>query len=146
MRSTMKTSRTWWSTSAREETVVRNLASAFTSALGHRKSRDGGHAIPGFAQRIDCFAHAKAQRADDAGSHNCHTSSGRFPIHAAKLTHREETKLTPDFLLLSFSKHFTSDSKAETEARKLVDCQLSLFSDDLKSDKREQVTWQRFPE
>jgi len=48
--------------------------------------------------------------------------------------------------LLSFSKHFTSDPKAETEARKLVDCQLSLFSDDLKSDKREQVTWQRFPE
>jgi len=62
------------------------------------------------------------------------------------LTHREETKIDPDFLLLSFSKHFTSDPKAETEARKLVDCQLSLFSDDLKSDEREQVTWQRFPE
>ena len=29
--------------------------------------------------------------------------------------------------------------KGETEARKLVDCQLSLFSDDLKSDKREQL-------
>jgi hypothetical protein len=28
--------------------------------------------------------------------------------------------------------------ETETEARKLVDCQLSLFSDDLKSDKREQ--------
>jgi hypothetical protein len=29
-------------------------------------------------------------------------------------------------------------SPNENEARKLVDCQLSLFSDDLKSDKREQ--------
>jgi hypothetical protein len=28
--------------------------------------------------------------------------------------------------------------KGETEARTLVDCQLSLFSGDLKSDKREQ--------
>jgi len=29
-------------------------------------------------------------------------------------------------------------SPNENEARELVDCQLSLFSDDLKSDKREQ--------
>ena len=42
------------------------------------------------------------------------------------------------FLLLSFGKHFTNERKPETEAWKLVDCQLSLFSGDLKSDKREQ--------
>jgi hypothetical protein len=29
-------------------------------------------------------------------------------------------------------------AQTETKARKLVDCQLSLFSGDLKSDKREQ--------
>jgi hypothetical protein len=47
-------------------------------------------------------------------------------------------KLLRDFLLLSYNKHFTNERKGETEARTLVDCQLSLFSGDLKSDKREQ--------
>jgi hypothetical protein len=50
----------------------------------------------------------------------------------------ETQKLIRDFLLLSYGKHFTSEPKPETEAWKLVDCQVSLFIGDLKSDKREQ--------
>jgi hypothetical protein len=53
----------------------------------------------------------------------------------------EEVKVTfpaLNSLLLSQPKHFTNDPETKTEARKLVDCQLSLFSGDLKSDKREQ--------
>ena len=42
------------------------------------------------------------------------------------------------FLLHSQSKHFTNVAQTKTKARKLVDCQLSLFSGDLKSGKREQ--------
>jgi hypothetical protein len=40
--------------------------------------------------------------------------------------------------LLYLVKTFTNEPQTKTEARKLVDCQLSLFSGDLKSDKREQ--------
>jgi hypothetical protein len=44
-----------------------------------------------------------------------------------------------DLLLLSQPKHSTKNTrKGKTAARQLVDCQLSLFSGDLKSDKREQ--------
>jgi hypothetical protein len=46
------------------------------------------------------------------------------------------TKIDPLFPIAFLKKRFSNDS--ETEAWKLVDCQLSLFSGDLKSDKREQ--------
>ena len=48
-------------------------------------------------------------------------------------------KLTLDFYCFLKGSILQVTAKRETEARKLVDCQLSLFNGDLKSDKRKQL-------
>jgi hypothetical protein len=51
----------------------------------------------------------------------------------------EHQKLTLDFYCFLKGSILQVTAKRETEARKLVDCQLSLFNGDLKSDKRKQL-------
>src|SRR6266436_1710322 len=48
-------------------------------------------------------------------------------------------KLTLDFYCFLKGSILQVTAKRETEARKLVDCQLSLFNGDLKSDRRKQL-------
>jgi hypothetical protein len=91
----MKTSRTWHLVQAREETVIGDLTSGFTSALRHGKSRDWAHAIPRLAQRIECFRESKTQRADYACSHNRDARSILFPVRAAWLSHGLKEKIAP---------------------------------------------------
>ena len=133
----MKASRTWRLTLARQQIVVGNLTSGFTSALRDRESRDGTHAISRLAQRIECFGQPKSQRADHACSHHCDTGIRLFLVYAAWLSHLKKKELPRNFYCIPI-RSILQMTQAETEARKLVDCQLSLFSDDLKSDRREQ--------
>jgi hypothetical protein len=51
----------------------------------------------------------------------------------------EDQKLTLDFYCFLKGSILQVTAKRETKARKLVDCQLSLFNGDLKSDKRKQL-------
>jgi hypothetical protein len=51
----------------------------------------------------------------------------------------EHQKLTLDFYCFLKGSILQVTAKRETEARRLVDCQLSLFNGDLKSDRRKQL-------
>jgi hypothetical protein len=51
----------------------------------------------------------------------------------------EHQKLTLDFYCFLKGSILQVTAKRETKGRKLVDCQLSLFNGDLKSDKRKQL-------
>src|SRR4029077_10872341 len=132
----MKASRTWRLTPASEEPLIGNLTSSFTSALRDRESRNGADTISRLAQRIECFGQPKSQRADHACSHNCDTS-GLFLVRRGWLSHVLKRRIARNFYCIPIGS-ILQMTQTETEARKLVDCQLSLFSDDLKSDKREQ--------
>src|ERR1700730_11585836 len=105
----MKASRTRRLTLARQEIVVGNLASGFTSALRDRESRDGAHTISRLAQRIEWFGQPKSQRADHARGHHCDTGIRLFLVYAAWLSHLLKRRIAPQFLLHSYSKHFTDD-------------------------------------
>src|SRR5881397_1525652 len=98
-------------TSAGKQAIIGHLTSGLTSALRDRKSRHRAHAISRLAQRVDCFGESNSQWADHACSHNCDASTDFFFIRVACLSQVGMEKLLRDFLLLSYSKHFTSEPK-----------------------------------
>jgi hypothetical protein len=103
--------------------------------LSHGKSRDWRHAVAPSAQGGHRFAQAEAKRADHARGDDRHAHI--FPVYGVRFRHLNPQGIL-DFLLLSQKKHPTNVAETKTVAWKLVDCQLSLFSGDLKSDKRKQ--------
>src|SRR5438094_6946207 len=96
---------------AAKQAVIGDLTSGLASALRDRKSRHRRHAIPRLAQRINCFGQSDSQRAQHACSHNGDANTDLFSIRVARLGHGWKEKLPRDFLLLSYSKHFTSEPK-----------------------------------
>jgi hypothetical protein len=125
-------------TLASKQAVIGDLTRGFTSALPDGKSRHWAHAISRLAQRFECFGQSKSQRADHACSHNGDAGTGLFSIGTAWFSHGWKEKNLPRDFYCFLRRSILQVSPNENEARKLVDCQLSLFSDDLKSDKREQ--------
>jgi hypothetical protein len=61
-----------------------------------------------------------------------------FSFVSLDLTIFRQEKLIPDSYCILKRSILLVRRNGKTEARQLVDCQLSLFSGDLKSDKREQ--------
>jgi hypothetical protein len=68
------------------------------------------------------------------------TRAGEFALRCLSASAIfEHQKLTLDFYCFLKGSILQVTAKRETDARKLVDCQLSLFNGDLKSDKRKQL-------
>jgi hypothetical protein len=96
---------------AGKQAVIGHLTSGLAPALRDRKSRHWAHAISRLAQRFQCFGQSKPQRTNYACSHNGNASPDFFFIRIARLSHGWREKLPRDFLLLSYSKHFTCEPK-----------------------------------
>jgi hypothetical protein len=85
------------------------------------------------------FDQTESQRTNHTSSRNCHARWRICPLLLAGFRHFQTLKLTLDFYCFLKGSILQVTAKRETEARKLVDCQLSLFNGDLKSDKRKQL-------
>ena len=117
----------------------RDLAGGFAAAFGRRKI--GSPASRNLAPRATDSRFPSNPKPRGLTIPAATTATRRLVCPIEALNVRHCTRRSYDrsrFLLLSTSKHFTNDSETESAAWKLVDCQLSLFSGDLKSDKREQ--------
>ena len=124
---------------AGKQTRVRNLARGFAPALRDRKAHHGSHTVPRAAQGLERFGQAEPERANHTCRRNCHAGwiiRGFPPVF---LSHHLSSKIDLDFYCFLKRSILKVTAKRETEARKLVDCQLSLFNGDLKSDKRKQL-------
>jgi hypothetical protein len=122
-----------------KQTRVGNLASGFAPALRDRKAHYGSHTVPCAVQGLERFGQAKPERADHTRRRNCHAGGiirGFSPVCSS---HYLTPKIDLDFYCFLKRSILQVTAKRETEARKLVDCQLSLFNGDLKSDKRKQL-------
>jgi len=123
-----------------KQTRVRNLACCFAAALRDRKARHGSHTVSGAAQRVERLGQTKPKRTDDTRRRNCHAGWIIRPFSPVCFNHYLTPKIDLDFYcFLKRSILKVTAKERETEARKLVDCQLSLFNGDLKSDKRKQL-------
>ena len=68
------------------------------------------------------------------------TRAGEFARCCLPFSHFRARKIDPvDFYCFLKGSILQVTAKRETEARRLVDCQLSLFNGDLKSDRRKQL-------
>jgi len=122
-----------------EQALSRHLTCGLASTLRYRKSRNSVNAIACLAQRIERFAQPESQWADHACGHHRDAGSELFPIRASGFNHLlGKEKMIPDSYCFLKRSILLVKRDGKTEARQLVDCQLSLFSGDLKSDKREQ--------
>ena len=124
---------------AAKQARVGNLARSFAPALRDRESHDRSHAISCTAQRLKRFRQAKPKRADYTRRRNCHAGWIIRNSSFGSLSHYLTLKIDLDFYCFLKRSILKVTAKRETEARKLVDCQLSLFNGDLKSDKRKQL-------
>ena len=91
------------------------------------------------SQGLERFSQAKSQRADYTRRRNCHAGWIIRAFSPVSLSHYLTLKIDLDFYCFLKRSILQVTAKRETEARKLVDCQLSLFNGDLKSDKRKQL-------
>jgi len=122
-----------------EQALSRHLTCGLASTLRYRKSRYWVDAIACLAQRIERFAQPESQWANYACGHHRDARSEPFPVRASGFNHLlGRKKLIPDSYCFLRGSILLVRRNGKTEARQLVDCQLSLFSGDLKSDKREQ--------
>jgi hypothetical protein len=135
----MQASRTGYFRVTGKQTRVGNLARSFAPALRDRKAHHGSHTVPCAAQGLERFSQAKPERADDTRRRNCHAGWIIRAFLPVCLSHYLTPKIDLDFYCFLKRSILQVTAKRETEARKLVDCQLSLFNGDLKSDKRKQL-------
>ena len=124
---------------AGKETRIGNLARGLAAALRNGKAHHGSHTVPCTAQRLERFGQAEAERTDHARGCNCHAGWIIPAFLPVCLSHYLTPKIDLDFYCFLKRSILQVTAKRETEARKLVDCQLSLFNGDLKSDKRKQL-------
>jgi hypothetical protein len=135
----METSRTGDLCVAGTETRVGDLTRGFAPALSDREAHHGSHTVACAPERLERFGQSDPERTNHARGCNCHAG---WIIHAFSpvwLIHDLTGKIDLDFYCFLKRSILQVSAKRETEARKLVDCQLSLFNGDLKSDRRKQL-------
>jgi hypothetical protein len=135
----MQASRTGHLRMTGKQTRVRNLACCFATALRDGKAHHGSHAVSRASQRVERLGQTKPERANDTRSRNCHAGWIIRNSSFGSLSHYLTLKIDLDFYCFLKRSILKVTAIRETEARKLVDCQLSLFNGDLKSDKRKQL-------
>ncbi len=116
------------------QSFVVDLAGGFAAAALDRKATHRGDAIARQAQTLQGFGKAGAEGTDDAGRRDNDATSFYWLIGKS---HALGIFAASRFLLISHLKHFTNGSNGNGSLV-VVDCQVSLFIGDLKSDKREQ--------
>src|SRR5258705_5790161 len=135
----MQASGTEYLRMAGKQARVGNLARGFGPALRNGKAHTGSHTAPCTAQGLERFSQAKPERADDTRRRNCHAGWLIRPFSPVCLSHYLTPKIDLDFYCFLKRSILQVTAKLETEARKLEDCQLSLFNVEFKSDKRKQL-------
>src|SRR5438045_2424356 len=135
----MQACRTRYVRVAGKQTRVGNLARGFAPALRDSKAHHGRHTVPCAAQRLEHSGQAKAERANHTRRRNCNAGYIIRALFPVWLSHYLTLKIDLDLYCFLKRSILQVTAKRETEARKLVDCQLSLFNGDLKSDKRKQL-------
>jgi hypothetical protein len=103
------------------------------------KAHHRSHTVPRAAQGLERFGQAKSERAYHTRSRNCYAGRIIRGFSPVSVSHFLTPKIDLDFYCFLKRSTLQVTAKRETEARKLVDCQLSLFNGDLKSDKRKQL-------
>ena len=119
-----------------KKAFIRHLAGCFASTAVDGEPGNRRNAVPACQQRLQRLNYPETEGTDDTGADDCDTGGQCFYAYCSRCLHL--AFFDAQFLVAFSGETFTNEPQTKTEARKLVDCQLSLFSGDLKSDKREQ--------
>jgi hypothetical protein len=115
-----------------------NLAGGLATAAIDRERGHIGHAIFRLPKRPQRFLEPEPERAHNPRGHDGHASAVPTPGRRGKIGHFQEGQTAPDSSCFRWQKPLLITPKRKRKLGALVDCQLSFFSGDLKSDEREQ--------